>query len=589
MVRPIPLLLLLISGTAVSQTTTQLNSYQLFENARQAGRLEAAIEFGEQSLNADRAEYGANSPETVQAMVRLALVRQQLGHLEQAESDLLSALRIAESQIGDDHPDLVPLLDLLASVNQQRGRLDSAASYLTRVLAIERSSYGERSDNVIATLERLRAVYEEDGQVVRQREVEMQLRAAAQYSRDLGVLDQDSRRYALNDGYATVRVFYGTNRAQSGNSKPAEFYGSERGELELGYVDVSIPETHKYGELETESPFSIYSYVLGDAAKKRLYVLLQSINPLPANRYYDVLSQFINDAPSDDVFVLIHGYNVSFGDAARRAAQLAYDLDFYGTPMLYSWPSKASTAAYTVDEAVVRPSGRKLARFLDGLIHETGADRVHLIAHSMGNRALLEALQAYVINNGLAESAGTFDQIVLTAPDVDYDYFLEAMDSVSSIAKRITLYVSENDIALQSSRILHGAARAGLAGDVVVNHPAIDTIDVSGIDADVLGHSYFAVNEGAIYDLFRLFWLGDSPPQRCGMREQEDSDARYWLFDLENCRGSDLLQAGLIYRRFGAGAIQRIERHIAGIDDRERGREWTAILDRLRSLVGTVQ
>ena len=29
-----------------------------------------------------------------------------------------------------------------------------------------------------------------------------------------------------------------------------------------------------------------------------------------------------------DVLVFVHGYNVGFEDAARRAAQLAYDLNF---------------------------------------------------------------------------------------------------------------------------------------------------------------------------------------------------------------------------------------------------------------------
>ncbi len=570
---------------AQGQVDSMLNPYERFEDSRINGNLKAAAEFGQQYVGAAIEEFGPESPEVVKALIRLAQVQQQLGQLEAAEQNMEQALAISARAVGADHPDLVPLLELLASINRDQDDLRSAAEHISRVLDIEQALYGEQSDIVLTTLGELRDIYEESGQTDKQIEIEARIASAAERTRDIGILGDDPRRYAIDDGYATVRVFYGTNRAPTDNSKPGQLYGSDRGELEVGYLDVSIPETHKYGELETESRFSIYTYLLGEEAKKRRYVLLQSVVPLGQHEFYEQLDQYIKSSPSKDVFLFIHGYNVTFEDAARRAAQLAYDLDFEGTPMMYSWPSRASTAAYTVDEAVVRPSGRKLARLLDGVVHETGAERIHLVAHSMGNRALIEALQAYVLKYGREESLQTFDQIVFTAPDVDHEYFLETVDAVSNVARRVTLYASENDLALKSSRILHGATRAGLAGSMIISHPAVDTIDVSGIDADILGHSYFAVNEGAIYDLFRLFWRGDPPPERCNMHEHESDGARFWLFDLDNCRGSDLLEAGLLYRRFGADALPRIERHIEKIDDDEDKQEWTAILDRLHLLI----
>ena len=39
------------------------------------------------------------------------------------------------------------------------------------------------------------------------------------------------------------------------------------------------------------------------------------------------------------VFVFVHGFNVSFENALRRTAQIAYDLNFDGAPFLFSWPS----------------------------------------------------------------------------------------------------------------------------------------------------------------------------------------------------------------------------------------------------------
>ncbi|NIV17742.1 MAG: alpha/beta hydrolase, partial [Woeseiaceae bacterium] len=106
------------------------------------------------------------------------------------------------------------------------------------------------------------------------------------------------------------------------------------------------------------------------------------------------------------------------------------------------------------DEAVVRPSGRILARMLDKVIKRTNADRIHLIAHSMGNRAMIEALQTYVLMHGIEGSRETFDQVVFTAPDVDRDYFIEVMSMIDHVARRTTLYASDNDVALKSSRML---------------------------------------------------------------------------------------------------------------------------------------
>ena len=233
------------------------------------------------------------------------------------------------------------------------------------------------------------------------------------------------------------------------------------------------------------------------------------------------LRQQISDSPSKDVFIFVHGFNNTFEDAARRAAQMAYDLDFDGTPMLYSWPSQGSATAYAIDEAAVGISGRKMADFLDTVVAQSGAQRIHLIAHSMGNRALIEALQTYLAKRAPDKRQHIFGQIVFTAPDVDRDYFIDAIESLRGSAERITLYASDNDYALRSSQFLHGAPRAGTAGDVILKLAGVDSIDMSAVPADALGHSYFAANSGAIYDIFRLLWRGDPPPQRCGMSDRK--------------------------------------------------------------------
>jgi esterase/lipase superfamily enzyme len=97
---------------------------------------------------------------------------------------------------------------------------------------------------------------------------------------------------------------------------------------------------------------------------------------------------------------------------------MAYDLKFQGAPILYSWPSQGELAKYTFDENNVEWSWRHLYDFLQALSQQSGATTIHLIAHSMGNRALTNALQR------MPQSTTTlFREVILAAPDIDADLF----------------------------------------------------------------------------------------------------------------------------------------------------------------------
>ena len=204
----------------------------------------------------------------------------------------------------------------------------------------------------------------------------------------------------------------------------------------------------------------------------------------------------------------------------------------------------------------------------------------------MGNRALLEALQTYLAKRAPDKRQHIFSQIVFTAPDVDRDYFTDAIQSMAESAERITLYASDNDLALRSSQFFHGAPRAGTAGDVIVKLAGLDSIDMSSVPADALGHSYFAANSGAIYDMFRLLWRGDPPPDRCGMSHPKTANTlTVWSFNADACKGDDLLTAGVMLKRFGDLARQQVQAKIAALTDSNQQQEWKLVLTRLDGLL----
>jgi esterase/lipase superfamily enzyme len=233
-----------------------------------------------------------------------------------------------------------------------------------------------------------------------------------------------------------------------------------------------------------------------------------------------------------EALVFVHGFNVDFAEAARRTAQLAYDLGFDGAPILYSWPSRGSLSpvGYGADTNSADWSALHLQAFLRDLASSAGATTVHLIAHSMGNRVLTQALRSLAAEVH-AEPLPHFSQVVLTAPDIDAQTFRDQIaPAIRGTAERITLYASSGDEALEASKRVNGFPRAGDTGAGIVLVDGIDTIDVSAVDTSFMGHSYFAENGSVISDLISLLRDGKPPAERAGLVAVPLGTMRYWAF-----------------------------------------------------------
>ncbi len=331
--------------------------------------------------------------------------------------------------------------------------------------------------------------------------------------------------------YHPVEVFYGTDRrcAFDGDTwdraqGPKEAYGGQRnegGELELGTCTVSIPFSHEEGELESPGLFETE-----DPAE---HVLLLSIHRRTREVFVEQLKTRIGRSAEKAALVFVHGYNVSFEDAARRTAQMAFDLDFDGAPVMYSWPSRAGLEDYMVDEANNRWTVPHLQEFLRLVAHETDAEKIHLIAHSMGNRAVTEVLRRFAVETP-SDAAPRFNQIALVAPDVDADVFRDEIAPAVRGVGRVTLYASSGDKALKASKKVHGHPRAGDLSSGVVLADGVATVDASDVDTSLLraislGHSYFAEKPSVISDLRQLL-AGAEPAQRGGLART--GNGKYW-------------------------------------------------------------
>jgi esterase/lipase superfamily enzyme len=323
--------------------------------------------------------------------------------------------------------------------------------------------------------------------------------------------------------YLIVPVWYATDREDTGQSNPDKRFSGNRGVLEFGRVEVSIPDKHKKGRLEKPRLFRLE--FRQDPEK---HVVLLSLVVIDAETWKSEVKAKLAGCSSRDILLFIHGYNVGFADAARRAAQFAHDLEFQGLVVLYSWPSEGKTILYTVDEDNAQWTVDQFEGVLKTVITELGAKRVHAVAHSMGNRVLTEGLRR-CDTGALPPGSAKLREVVFAAPDINTDTFRKFVKKFYSRAERFTLYASNGDKALAASQKFHKYPRAGDAGDDLVLVPEIETIDASAVDQSWMGHSYFCENRAILQDLFSLIMEGKgAATPRYGLKACKQPQGSYW-------------------------------------------------------------
>jgi len=308
------------------------------------------------------------------------------------------------------------------------------------------------------------------------------------------------KQATVAEPYASVRVFFGTNRART-PAQDAIRFGTKRGDLVLGSCTVSIPPHHRVGEIERPSIWRLE--FREDPAR---HVTLLSLGLLSEQ---DFVHRVMARARTSrkEALVFVHGYNVSFEEAARRAGQLKYDLSFPGPVLFFSWPSRGIPVGYAHDEDNIEWSVPDLISFLHLLTGRSDLERVYFVAHSMGSRGAVRALSELKEVHGLAERQ-KISELILAAPDIDADVFVEQLlPRLAAPRTRITIYASTQDNALSISRFFNGNERLGAR---VLDLENVDFVDVSG----AVGHSYFADSGRVIEDLYRLLMEGLSASER---------------------------------------------------------------------------
>ena len=326
--------------------------------------------------------------------------------------------------------------------------------------------------------------------------------------------------------YVTYDVLFGTNRNKKGSAGNSTFGKDRDTKLHTGKCVVSIPLNHETASLERPGWFR--ELIFGESPEKDFTIL--STEEMNLDAFGSELQKKLAHSDEEDVLLFIHGYNSTCKDAVMRAAQLGYDLNFKGAVTAFTWPSLGTVGGYLADMDSARLSSGYLLEFLREIL-KASTKKLYIIAHSMGNVVLTEALVKMKEANEFPSKI--IHEIVLAAPDIDKDIFVtEIMPKICG-ATRLTLYASENDKALLASeQFRYGYDRIGQGGAKLTIFNGVESIDATTVDTDLLGHGYYAETKALINDIHQVL-LGVVPDRRVldpVIVTVNDVTKKYWRF-----------------------------------------------------------
>ena len=325
-----------------------------------------------------------------------------------------------------------------------------------------------------------------------------------------GVLGQ------VNVGADTPRVDMLTATTRMESSDAAELFTGDRGDkVSYNRIVVSIPRDRAVGTFQWPNATP------GNPATD---FVVASTTPIKRAQISNWLKSGKGKGKPRRVFVYIHGYNTPFGNAVLRFAQLVHDTDASALPVLFSWPSRGKLLDYKRDFDNASYSRSDLAELLTLAAASPHVSEIVVLAHSMGSWVAMEAVkQMALAQDG---SPAKIRNLILASPDLDVGVFRRQIEDMGPRRPALTLFVSQEDRALQLSRLLaRNGARLGAIDptaqdykDQLGNLPNVTVVDLTALrSGDRINHSLYAASPKVVQligdRLFANEMMGETPPQ----------------------------------------------------------------------------
>ncbi len=295
-----------------------------------------------------------------------------------------------------------------------------------------------------------------------------------------------------------ARIPYVTLRNETGSTRASDIFGDERSDLKAGWCGVGRVNIPALDTLTEAVPIIPGDEVLRvrEVRKSDLEEVLASLDERTAQR-----------APT----IYTHGFNISFEKGCRRATVLQNNANLRDGFLFFSWPSDGAIFNYTRDETDLYWSVPDLADLLFLMSERFAPERINVIGHSLGGRGV--ALALYDLAGRHPEAR--VNDVVLLAPDIDFENFAKLLPRIRPISRSITVYVFDDDRPLAVSEQVHGYPRLGQSGNAVERLEGVEVIDLKDISAgSVTGHLYHIYSAAVGRDLDQLLNEGKRADER---------------------------------------------------------------------------
>ncbi|TNM66657.1 alpha/beta fold hydrolase [Aliirhizobium smilacinae] len=283
-----------------------------------------------------------------------------------------------------------------------------------------------------------------------------------------------------------IEMLVATTRQPSGDPKTL-FNGERSPKPFLTEVAVSIPAKRDSGTVQW--PKKLPPDPVTDFAVTKV----KQVATLQEGR-----SWFRQHLEGGHALVFVHGFNNRYEDSVFRLAQIVHDSDMKATPILFTWPSRASLFGYEYDKESTNYSRTALEQSLRLLAQDSNVKDITLLAHSMGTWLAMESLRQMGIRDGRV--ASKIKDVILASPDIDIQVFAKQYAEMGQPKPKFTIFVSQDDRALAASSLITGRV-ARLGGIDPTKEPYRSRLEAAGITAidltkvktgDRLNHGKFA-------------------------------------------------------------------------------------------------
>lgn len=242
-----------------------------------------------------------------------------------------------------------------------------------------------------------------------------------------------------------VSLLVATTRASSPD--PAILFSGERGEaLQTTELTVSIPPSENRQVGQVQWPKQLPPNPATDFATTRVR---------PLSSLGEIRGWVKQHLPrSRRVLIFVHGFNNRYEDAVYRFAQIVHDSGADIAPILFTWPSRGNVLDYAYDRESTNYSRTQLEEVLRRAAQDPLVGDITIMAHSMGSWLVVEALRQMAIRDGRV--APTIRNVILASPDIDVQVFRKQWLEQGPHRPQLTLFVSQDDKALDVSRLIGG-------------------------------------------------------------------------------------------------------------------------------------